>query len=49
MVNDSFDVFLDSTSHQSEWLSSKTLVTADAGEDVQKEEYCSIAASIASC
>jgi hypothetical protein len=27
-----------STSHQSEWLRSKTQVTADAGEDVEKEE-----------
>jgi hypothetical protein len=24
--------------HQSEWLRSKTQVTADAGEDVEKEE-----------
>jgi hypothetical protein len=34
---------LDSTSHQSEWLKSKTQVTADAGEDVEKEEHSTIA------
>jgi hypothetical protein len=28
-----------STSHQSEWLRSKPQVTADAGEDVEKEEH----------
>ena len=33
----------DSTSHQSEWLGSKIQVTADAGEDVEKEEHSSIA------
>ena len=38
----------DSTSHQSEWLRSKTQVTADAGEDVEKEEHSSIAGGIAS-
>ena len=32
----------DSTSHQSEWLRSKIQVTADAGEDVEKEEHSSI-------
>ena len=37
----------DSTSHQSEWLRSKTEVTADAGEDVEKEEY-SVAGEITS-
>jgi hypothetical protein len=31
------------TSHQSEWLSSKFQVTADAGKDVEKEEHYSIA------
>jgi hypothetical protein len=34
---------LDSTSHQSKWLSSKTQVTADSGEDVKKGEHSSIA------
>jgi hypothetical protein len=38
----------DSTSHQSEWLRSKTQVTADAGEDVKKEEHSSIAGGNAS-
>jgi hypothetical protein len=38
----------DSTSHQSEWLRSKTHVTTDAGEDVEKEELFSIVAGIAS-
>jgi hypothetical protein len=33
---------------QSEWLRSKTQVTADAGEDVEKEEHLSIAGVIAS-
>ena len=37
-----------STSHQSEWLRSKSQVTADAGEDVEKEEHSSIAGGIAS-
>jgi hypothetical protein len=37
----------DSTSHQSEWLRSKTQVTADVGEDVEKEEHSSIAGGIA--
>ena len=37
-----------STSHQSEWLRSKIQVTADAGEDVEKEEHSSIAGEIAS-
>ena len=40
--------FNNSTSHQSEWLRSKTQVTADAGEDVEKEEHSSIAGGIAS-
>jgi hypothetical protein len=38
----------DSTSHQSEWLRYKIQVTADAGEDVEKEEHSSIAGGIAS-
>jgi hypothetical protein len=33
----------DSTSHQSEWVRSKTQLTADAGEDPEKEEHPSIA------
>jgi hypothetical protein len=33
---------------KSEWLKSKTQVTADAGEDVEKEEHSSIAGGIAS-
>jgi hypothetical protein len=37
-----------STSHQSEWLRSKTQVTADTGKDVEKEEHSSIASGIAS-
>jgi hypothetical protein len=36
------------TSHQSEWLRSKIQVTADAGEDVDKEEHSSIVGGIAS-
>jgi hypothetical protein len=36
------------TSLQSEWLSSKTQVTEDAGEDVEKEEHSSIAGGIES-
>ena len=35
-------------SHQSEWLRSKIQVTADAGEDVENEEYSSIVGGIAS-
>jgi hypothetical protein len=35
-------------SFQLEWLKSKTQVTADAGEDVKKEENSSIAGGIAS-
>ena len=35
-------------SHHSEWLRSKVQVTADAGEDVEKEEHCSIVGRIAS-
>jgi hypothetical protein len=38
----------DSISHQLEWLRSKIQVTADAGEDVEKEEYSSTAGGIAS-
>jgi hypothetical protein len=38
----------ESTSHQLEWLRSKSQVTADAGEDVEKEEHSSIADGIAS-
>jgi hypothetical protein len=38
----------DSTLHQSEWLRSKTHVNADAGKDVEKEEYSSIALGIVS-
>jgi hypothetical protein len=38
----------DSTSHQSEWLRSKIQVTADVGEDVEKEEHSSSAGGIAS-
>jgi hypothetical protein len=34
--------------YQSEWLSSKTQVTADAGKDVEKEEHSSIIDGIAS-
>jgi hypothetical protein len=37
-----------STSYQSEWSRSKTQVTADAGEDVEKEEHLSIVGGIAS-
>jgi hypothetical protein len=37
-----------STSHQSEWLRSKPQVTADAGEDVEKEEHFSLAGGNAS-
>jgi hypothetical protein len=37
-----------STSHQSEWLRSKTQVTADAGKIVEKEEHSSIACRITS-
>ena len=33
---------------QSEWLRSKIQVTADAGEDVEKEKHSSIAGGIAS-
>jgi hypothetical protein len=36
------------TSYQSEWLRSKTQVTADAGEDVEKEEHSSTAGGITS-
>jgi hypothetical protein len=35
-------------SHQSEWLRSKTQVTADACKDVEKEEHSSIVGRIAS-
>jgi hypothetical protein len=37
----------DSVSHQSEWLRSKSQVTADAGEDLEKEEHSSIVGGIA--
>jgi hypothetical protein len=40
--------FGDSTSLQSEWLRSKTQVTADVGEDVEKGEHSSIVGGIAS-
>jgi hypothetical protein len=40
--------FNNSTSHQSEWLRSKTQVTADAGEDVEKKKHSSIAGGISS-
>ena len=33
--------------HQSEWLRSKTKVTADAGENVEKEEYSSVSGGTA--
>jgi len=33
-------------SHQSEWLRSKTQVTTDAGEDVEKEEKSSIVGGV---
>jgi hypothetical protein len=36
------------TSHQSEWLRSKTQVTADADKDVEEEEHSSIAGGIES-
>jgi hypothetical protein len=36
------------TSYQSEWLRSKTQVTADAGKYAEKEEHSSIAGGIAS-
>ena len=32
---------LSSTSHQSEWLRSKTQLTEDDGEDLENEEYSS--------
>jgi hypothetical protein len=35
-------------SHHSEWLRSKVQVTADAGEDLEKEEHFSIVGGIAS-
>jgi len=38
----------DPTLHQSEWLRSKTQVTADAGEDVEKEEHSSTVGGAAS-
>jgi hypothetical protein len=37
-----------STSYQSQWLRSKTQVTADAGKNVKKEEHSSIAGGTAS-
>jgi hypothetical protein len=36
----------DSISFQSEWLRSKTQVTADANKDVEEEEHSSIAGRI---
>jgi hypothetical protein len=33
--------------YQSEWLKSKTQVTADAGKDVEEKEHSSIAGGIA--
>ena len=36
------------TKKQSEWLRSKIQVTADAGEDVEKEEYSSIVGGMSS-
>ena len=33
--------------HQSEWLKSKTQVTADAGKNVEKDEHSSIDGEIA--
>jgi hypothetical protein len=48
MIKDVENFFSDSTSHQSEWLRSKIQVTADAGENVEKEEHSSIAGGIAS-
>jgi hypothetical protein len=38
----------DSTSHQSEWLRSKSQMTADASQDVEKEEHSFVAGGIAS-
>jgi hypothetical protein len=38
----------DSTSHQSEWLRSKTEVTAYSGRDMVKEEHSSTVGEIAS-
>jgi hypothetical protein len=38
----------DSTSHHSEWLRSKTPLTVDAGEDVEKEKQSSIVGGISS-
>jgi hypothetical protein len=40
--------YRDSTSLQSEWLRSKTKVTADVGKDVEKGEHSSIVGGIAS-
>jgi hypothetical protein len=37
-----------STLHQSEWLRSKPQVTADVGEDVEKEEHSSIVGGLQS-
>ena len=37
-----------STSHQSEWLRSKSQVTADPVKDVEKEEHSSLVGGIAS-
>ena len=38
----------DSTSHQSEWIRSKTQVKPDAGKEVKKEKHSSIADEFAS-
>jgi hypothetical protein len=37
------------TSHQSEWLGSKIQVTADAGEDVEKEEHSPLLLGLQAC
>jgi hypothetical protein len=42
------NTILDSTLHQSKWLSSKTQMTAYAGENMGKEKHFSIAGGIAS-
>ena len=42
------DLVPHTTSHQSEWLRSKTQVTADSGKDVEKEEQSSISDVITS-
>jgi hypothetical protein len=47
MMNNDIEYY-ESTSHQSEWLRSKIQVTADAGEDVEKEKHSSTVGGIAS-